>query len=143
VEEEIVIIRLLTGTCATATCALFVIAGCGHDSNPRPAETALAHPIATMDTHSAAESIAEARCAREDRCTNVGTDKKYSSVQDCLARVRDDWKDDLNARQCPGGTNETQLNECLDSIRHEECSNPFDTLSRLSECTAGQICNEK
>jgi hypothetical protein len=142
-EEEIVIIRLLTGTCVTATCALFVVAGCGHDSNPRPAETALAHPVATLDTHSAADSIAEARCAREDRCTNVGKDKKYSSVQDCLTRVRDDWKDDLNARQCPGGTNESQLNECLDAVRHEECSNPFDTLARLSECTAGQICVEK
>ena len=36
------IIRLLTGTCAIATGALFVVAGCGHDSSPRPAETALA-----------------------------------------------------------------------------------------------------
>jgi hypothetical protein len=70
----------------------------------------------------------------------VGKDKKFSSVQDCLTRVRDDWKDDLNARQCPGGANETQLNECLDAVRHEDCSSPFDTLSRLSECTAGQIC---
>ena len=136
------IIRVLTGAYATATCALFIVfaAGCGHDSSPRPAETALAHPIATLDTHSAVDSIAEARCAREDHCSNVGKDKKYASVHDCETRIRDDWKDDLNARQCPGGTKESQLNECLSAIRSEDCSNPFDTLSRLSACTAGQIC---
>lgn len=138
------IIKLLTGIGAIGMGALFAVTGCGHSSPPaESAETALAHPIATVDTHSAADSISEARCAREDRCTNVGTDKKYSSVQDCLTRVRDDWKEDLNARQCPGGTNEKELNECLDSIRHEDCSSPFDTLARMSECTAGQICNEK
>jgi hypothetical protein len=132
--------KLLTGIGLTSVGALFVAAGCSNSPPPHPAETALTAPVATFDTHSAAESIAEARCAREDRCTNVGSNKKYSSVQDCLARVRDDWKDDLNARQCPGGANETQLNECLDAIRHEDCASPFDTLARLSECTAGQIC---
>jgi Family of unknown function (DUF6184) len=138
--EENVNIRLLTGIGGTTLGALVLAAGCSHSPAPHPAETALTAPIATFDTHSAASSIAEARCAREDRCTNVGKDKKFSSVQDCLTRVRNDWKDDLNARQCPGGANETQLNECLDAIRHEDCSSPFDTLSRLSECTAGQIC---
>jgi hypothetical protein len=128
-------IRLETGLCA-----LFFVAGCSNNPPPRPVETALAHPVATLETHSAAESIAEARCAREDRCTNVGAEKKFSSVQDCLARIREDWKDDLNARDCPGGANETQLNECLDAVRNEDCSSPFDTLSRVAECTAGQIC---
>jgi hypothetical protein len=139
-----VIIRPLTVAYATATCALFIVSapGCGHDSSPRPAETALAHPIATLDTHSAVASIAEARCAREDRCTNVGKDKKYASASACEDSIRDDWKDDLNARQCPGGTKETQLKECLTAIRNEDCSSPFDTLSRVSECTASQICVE-
>jgi hypothetical protein len=142
--EEQVIIKLLTGIGAIGMGAFLVTTGCGHSSPPaESADTALAHPIATVDTHSAADSISEARCAREDRCTNVGADKKYSSVQDCITRVRDDWKDDLNARQCPGGTNEKELNECLDAIRHEDCSSPFDTLARVSECTAGQICKEK
>jgi hypothetical protein len=127
----------------TCLCLLVFIAGSGCSNKPPPpAETALAAPAATLDTQSASESIAEARCAREDRCTNVGADKKYSSLQDCMTRVREDWKDDLNARQCPAGTNQAQLNECLNAIRQEECSNPFDTLSRVAECTAGQICVE-
>src|SRR4029078_120429 len=67
-----VIIKLLTGIGAIGMGALFAVTGCGHSSPPAAsAETALAHPIATVDTHSAADSISEARCAREDRCTNV------------------------------------------------------------------------
>lgn len=90
----------------------------------------------------AAESIADARCNREQKCNNIGADKKYSSVTDCLARIRNDWKDDLNARECPGGINRKELNECLTAIRDEDCGNPFDSLGRVTACTAGQICEE-
>jgi hypothetical protein len=90
---------------------------------------------------SAAESIAQARCAREQRCDNVGADEKYSSASDCLARIRNDWKDDLNARECPGGVEQDDLQECLTAIRNEDCNSPFDTLGRLAECTAAQICD--
>ena len=90
----------------------------------------------------AAQAIAEARCARERRCENVGTDEKYSSMSDCMADIRSDWKDDLNARECPGGVNQTELQECLTAIRNEECNSPFDTLDRVTECTATAICVE-
>jgi hypothetical protein len=91
-------------------------------------------------TASASESIAESRCEREQRCDNIGDQKKFSSKSDCLARIRADWKDDLNARECPAGVNSTQLRECLTAIRGEDCNSPFDTLSRVSACTSGQIC---
>jgi len=63
-----------------------------------------------------------------------------SSQTDCLTRIRNDWKDDLTARECPNGINQAQLNECLAKIRNEDCGNPFDTLARVSECTVGKIC---
>ena len=107
-------------------------AGNADDSAMRPASRSLP----------AADSIAEARCAREQRCENVGDGKKYSSQTDCMARIRSDWKDDLNARECPGGVNQTELNECIGAIRAEECSSPFDTLDRVTECTAAAICME-
>ncbi len=94
-------------------------------------------------TRSAAEQLAQARCEREQQCGNIGNDQTYSSSQDCLARIQADWKEELNARDCPGGVNERELNDCLDQVRGEACSNPFDTLARISECTAGQICAEK
>lgn len=91
-------------------------------------------------TRSATSSIAEARCAREATCENVGSDKTYSSSDDCMARIRDEWRDDLNARECPGGVNQTELDECLTAIRNEDCGSPFDTLARVVDCSSGQIC---
>lgn len=94
------------------------------------------------ESSSALESITEARCARESRCDNVGANLEYSSMEDCAARVRDDWRGDLDARSCPNGVNRAQLDECLNEIRAEECSSPFDTLERVAACTAGQICEQ-
>jgi hypothetical protein len=120
-------------------------AACHKDEGPPPAdatsrtETTIAgQPHA--ETASATDSIAESRCAREERCENIGDNRKFSSTDDCMARVRADWKDDLNARECPAGVNQSELRECLTEIRNEDCSSPFDTLSRVAACTSGQIC---
>jgi uncharacterized protein DUF6184 len=127
-------IALKTGLCAVS---LTFAAACG--KSDRPAESALAEAV-TTEGGSATESIAEARCARESRCDNVGPEKTYSSMEDCIIRVRSDWSDELSARECKAGVNETQLNECLNEVREEECSSPFDTLERVAACTTGQIC---
>jgi hypothetical protein len=110
-------------------------------------DTAVAEPatrnvnvVGSGAAASAAQSIAEARCARESRCNNVGNDKKYSNQDDCMRRVRADWKDELNARECPGGVVQDELNECLTEIRNEDCGNPFDTLGRLAACRSSDIC---
>jgi hypothetical protein len=124
----------------------FVVLAACSKNNDRPATTANGEPVVVQTptpasaTRSATESIAMSRCQREQTCNNVGADKKYSSASDCLTRIRADWKDDLNARECPGGINQKQLDECLTKIRNEDCGSPFDTLSRVSECTAAQIC---
>jgi len=116
--------------------------GCSNNSS-RPAESASAvAEVRETENGSAVDSIAEARCARESRCDNIGGDKKYSSTEDCIARIREDWKGDLDARACPSGVNDTQLNECLSEVRSEECGSPFDTLERVAACTAGQICKD-
>ncbi|HEY8946778.1 MAG TPA: DUF6184 family natural product biosynthesis lipoprotein [Polyangiaceae bacterium] len=91
---------------------------------------------------SATQAIAEARCARENRCENVGADRKFSSTDDCMARVRNDWRDELTARECPGGIDQSELSECLTEIRNEDCGNPFDTLGRMAACTVAEICEE-
>ena len=93
-------------------------------------------------TRPAADQIARARCDREQQCSNIGPDKTYSSMQDCLTRIQHDWREDLSARECPGGINQHELNECMAQIRAEACGNPFDTLARITECTQGQICIE-
>lgn len=123
---------------------LFAVFACSSEPKSQHANTpadAIQGASAGIQTRSAAESIAESRCEREQHCDNIGDKKKYSSVSDCLTRIRADWKDDLNARECPGGVKRAQLDECLSKIRAEECNSPFDTLERVSECTAGQICD--
>jgi hypothetical protein len=107
------------------------------NGDPVPARS---EPSAGAATTSATASIADSRCERELRCENVGPDKKYSSMQDCKDRITTDWRDDLNARECPGGINRAELEECLAEIRNEDCANPFDTLSRVAACTVGQLC---
>jgi hypothetical protein len=130
-------------------CALFLSAStavaCHQVNEPAPATAGNEQPALTpaSRTRSAAEQIAESRCEREQQCGNVGNDQKFSSAQDCLSRIQNDWKDDLNGRQCPGGINQKELQECLGQIRAEACENPFDTLARITECTAAQICIEQ
>lgn len=123
--------------------ALFALGACNRTNDPEPVY-AEQRPEAELRpasrAASAAESITEARCAREQRCNNIGADEKYSSFNDCADRIRNDWKDDLNARECPGGVNQKQLDECLASIRNEDCNSPLDTLSRLTQCAAAPIC---
>ena len=120
--------------------------GASEVAEPRsPSETGAgaesASPAAARaEARDAATAIVSMRCEREMHCDNVGESKKYSSAQDCSDRIRSDWKDALNARHCPNGVNDAELDECLAKIRGEDCSSPLDTLSRLSECTRGQIC---
>jgi uncharacterized protein DUF6184 len=133
-----------------AMCALFAgmvsQVGCSKAHEPEPltahdANTPLAGSLTpAAGTRTAAEQIAQSRCEREQQCGNIGKDQTYSSSQDCLARIRNDWKEELNARECPGGINQKELNECLQHVRGEACSNPFDALARVTECTSGQIC---
>jgi hypothetical protein len=126
----------ISGLCAAA----FALGVAACSNNQRPPESAMAEVRAT-EGGSAVESISEARCARESRCDNIGPDKTFSSMEDCADRVREDWREELDARACPQGIDDGQLDECLNAVRAEECSSPFDTLERVSECTQSQICS--
>lgn len=95
-----------------------------------------------MSTHFAVRSIAKARCDREERCSNIGADKSYASVDACETKIRAEWADDLNKYECPKGVDQTELDQCLNDIRAEDCNSPFDTLARVAECTSNQICEE-
>ena len=128
--------------------SLAAVVGCNTQAARRPTVSRsddlppVTHLTPASRTRSAAEQLAQARCQREEQCGNIGNDKTYSSSQDCLARIQNDWKEELNARACPGGINQHELNECLKQVRDEACANPFDTLARITECTSRQICIE-
>jgi len=117
--------------------SLVLVAAC---SSSRPPTTPQQEKAATAETARASDRLAEARCAREQRCGEIGESKDYSSMDDCVSRVRADWKGDLNAHECPAGVNEVRLNECLTSVRDEACGHPFETLDRIATCRTGAMC---
>lgn len=139
--------KLLVGVLGAGSLALV---GCTKAHEPEPVTARNGSDVSlppsmtpAARTRTAAEQIAQARCEREQQCGNIGNDQTFSSSQECLVRIQADWKEDLNARDCPGGVNEKELRDCLEQVRGEACSNPFDTLARITECTSGQICVAK
>lgn len=90
----------------------------------------------------AVQQIADARCARESKCGNVGVDKDYSSAEQCQTKVAQEWHDELNAYECPGGVVMKELQECLEEIRNEDCNSPFDALGRILACRESDICKD-
>lgn len=92
-------------------------------------------------TPPAVQAIMLARCEREQRCNNIGPGRKHASQQACLTRVEADWNNELSARECPGGVNQSELNECLQEIRNDDCNNPIDTLGRFAACRESDLCD--
>jgi hypothetical protein len=94
----------------------------------------------TAQNESAVSSITMARCDREARCNNVGGGKKYLSREDCVTKTRADWRDDLNARECPNGVVSTQLTSCVNQIKEESCNNPVEKLESVLACRTVDLC---
>jgi hypothetical protein len=98
---------------------------------------------ARTTTALAVSSIATARCDRELRCKNIGTNQKYLSTDECVTKLQNDKRESLNRDECPGGVSDKELASCLKSIRDEDCGNPLDSISRLSACRSGALCISK
>lgn len=88
----------------------------------------------------ALSQIAEARCQREQRCKTIGEGKDFPSMDACVTKVQSDYRDDLNARNCPGGASGSELSECLKEIRESDCGSKLDELSRMAACRTSELC---
>jgi len=91
-------------------------------------------------TAASVKSITEARCMREQKCGNIGADEDYASMSACQAKISADWRDELNAYDCPGGVVAKEFSECLEEIKNEDCKSPFDTLGRVVACRSSDLC---
>lgn len=89
---------------------------------------------------SAVDRITAARCAREVTCSNLGPDKHFTSNDNCVSQVRGNLSKELNANECPDGIDAKQVDECLEKIRNESCTNPLSTVERLAECRTSAMC---
>jgi hypothetical protein len=106
--------------------------------DPEPA--APSETVVRGSVSQALDAIAQARCDRAARCQDVGGDKKYSSKQACVEKVKEDKLDGLNSEDCKFGIDQKELNECLTEIRNEDCNNPLDTLGRVAACRSSDMC---
>jgi len=96
--------------------------------------------VSRTSTALAVSSIATARCDRELKCKNIGTNQKYLTTDECITKLQNDKRTAINAQECPGGVSDSDLASCLKSIREEDCGNPLDSVSRLTACRAGALC---
>jgi hypothetical protein len=95
-----------------------------------------ARPVSPQDV----EVITKERCDREERCSNVGVDRKYSTREVCVEQIRSDNMNSLTNANCPYGIDSAKLQTCLADIRGEACNAPFDTIGRLAACRQGALC---
>ena len=93
-----------------------------------------------VSNESAIDRIVAARCAREVTCSNLGPDKHYATGDNCIREVRTKLNDEIRPSECPRGIDAKELDECLDAIRSESCTNAVETVARLAHCRAGSLC---
>lgn len=107
----------------------------------QPAAIASVTPTpASGITATAVAELSAARCAREARCGNIGSDKDYSSLAQCEGKMTADMQGELNGYECPNGIVAKEFSECVQAIRKESCGSPLDTIERVVACRESDIC---
>ncbi len=120
------------------TASLVVIAaGCHHDKKP----TAYGGgPGLQANIDSGIARVAAAKCDRAQRCDHIGANAKYATRQECETVMRGKLTDDIRPKDCRGGIDESELAECVNEIRDENCGNVVEKFSTHSECRVSQLC---
>ena len=147
IEQEDPLMHSRRMVAALATLSFVTVAGaCKRAPPPPPPEstttTSAASPAAQR-FNTEIERLALARCRRESRCRNIGPNHRYKSVDHCVTTVRSELAEELNAWDCPGGINRSELTKCLTTIQTEDCGNPLDTIGRLIACRSSDLCKER
>jgi hypothetical protein len=107
----------------------------------RPASAATTGASASA-AESTAQSIAVARCDREQACKNLGRGKKFTSRNVCVDELRDKTQRELRSSECEGGVDSARLDTCLSEIRAEKCASPLPAVTRLTACRTTALCGE-
>ena len=131
---------------AVAVAGALLGGACARSNEPEPAMRPGSGTKADPATRPAAmegiQLISEARCDREVRCGGVGPDKNYETRDQCVADLKNDGYEDLDAKACPKGLDERELDQCLSEIHAERCGAPLDTLERLVACRSASLCKD-
>jgi hypothetical protein len=90
--------------------------------------------------HAGVRQLSTARCDREERCKNVGKNRKYESREQCLQKLDAKNQEDLGPEECKTGIEQEKLSTCLKAIQEEACNSPLDSLSRIVSCRSSALC---
>jgi len=120
--------------------SVLALIACNKDKDRTSTTTTTGAYVGRVQNGTAIERIVAARCEREASCKNVGHDKRFETQQTCVAKVRGDMREDLSTKDCPGGVDTKELDECLTAIRKEDCNNPIDMIERLTQCRTSDMC---
>jgi hypothetical protein len=82
----------------------------------------------------ATDDVAAARCAREERCGNIGGGKKFADSRQCLETVARQVVDELDSTNCPEGIRASSLTSCTTDARGDSCASEAD------HCRAAKVC---
>jgi hypothetical protein len=85
-----------------------------------------------------AAMLAATRCRREFRCDQIGSEKKYPSMEVCQATLLADANKELG--KCPSGMNRKKVQECAAAIETKGCDVPGDHLTEYEECRTVSLC---
>jgi hypothetical protein len=86
------------------------------------------------------DRLSDARCDQEQSCKNIGPGAKYASRSVCTEQIRGSIANYLNGFECPRGINSDALDRCIEAIKSEECSHPFETMARQNKCRTSGLC---
>lgn len=134
-------VSLFLGLLAMVACNRDQSGSAGKDPDQQDRSGAATLTSASFTTkESAVDRITAARCAREVTCSNIGADKHFATNDKCVSEVKSRLDADLGPNDCPDGIDAKQVDECLDAIRKESCTNPMSTVARLAECRTSSLC---
>lgn len=118
-----------------------VSASCSMSDDVPPASPELE---ARTTAAEAANRVAAARCEREQKCENIGTDKRHATVEACLASVHEAMDRELGGDEdCKKGVLMSDLDQCLSETREQDCSGPaeaINAIARAKQCSSSDLC---
>jgi hypothetical protein len=126
--------------------------GCTHEIGPAAGPPARPKPVVTPEQQTPPNGIGggpssadtamnqaiRLRCAREERCDNIGLKRPYATMDDCIANVAIMHADDFAGLQCgESGVRADALRQCLQEIAREQCVPG----ARFAACRSIGLCN--
>ncbi len=78
------------------------------------------------------DQLADARCKKEQRCGNIGAEKKYKDHDHCMSSQREDARDSLG--RCEKGVDHDGLNKCVNELTSEDCQGLTEMPRKVMAC---------